>query len=260
MSLRLMSLGLCALAAGCAGYRSRELVVAVRDAETHRPVPAAAVTLSMPHTGADGVKGAAGADGVARVGFTPADGEPVLIEAAATGYLHGSSVVGPAAVVAVPPAPVFGATPPRAPDFTVDLYAGPRFAIELVVPPGYRGLVRAEFSFRDDLPVPPGQRTFAFEVSPSGQAAGTGPGVLRTVPPAEYRVRTADGTPVGGAGPDDVALRWLRREGGADVFVLGTEADLSRYRRELAPDPGTASPADKGKRGGRGGGGRRRGG
>jgi hypothetical protein len=189
------------------------------------------------------------------VPFTPAGGEPVMIEATAAGYLGDSVVVGQAAIAAVPPTPLFGPPTPRVPDFAVELYAAPAFAVELVVPPGFRGLLRVDLAFRDEVPIPAGQRAFPFTASPTGEVKGAGPAVLRKVPTGAYTARLADGSPVGGpTDPDGVALRWLRREDGCEVFVLGTRADFDRHRREAARHPADAPAApDTGKRAGRGG-------
>ena len=246
--------------AGCTVYRPREVTVLVRDAETHRPIPGAAVSLSNPHTGADPVKAATGVIGVAAVPFTPSAGEPILIEADAASYVADSVVAGEAAVADVPPAPFFSRSLPRTPDFTVDLYAAPKFGVELVVPPTYHGLLHVDLSFRDDVPIPKGQRVFPFTASPTGEVKGTGPGVLRKVPASEYTARTTAGTPVGGpTDADGIALRFLRHEDGCDVFVLGTKEEFEKYHKDLPKDT-TAAP-DTSKHGGKGGrGGGRRGG
>jgi hypothetical protein len=247
--------------AGCTVYRHREVEVAVRDAETHQPIPGAVVHVSNPHTGADPITATAGPVGIAPVPFTPAAGEPVMIEAMATSYTADSVVVGEAAVAAVPPSPFIGPAMPRPADFTVELYAAPRFGVELVVPPGYRGLLRVDLNFKDDIPIPKGQRVFPFTASATGEIKGTGPGVLRRVPVSEFKARTTDGTPIGGQpDPEGVDLRWLRRDEGCEVFVLGTQADFDKYRKDSPHDPTTQPPTDK-KGGGRGGkGGGRRGG
>src|SRR5260221_8612208 len=74
--------------AGCTMYRPREVAVVVRDAETHKPIPGATVHVSNPHIGSDPVVGTAGPIGIALVPFTPAGGEPVMIEAVAA--THGA--------------------------------------------------------------------------------------------------------------------------------------------------------------------------
>jgi len=241
---------------GCTMYQPREVTVLVRDAETHQPIPGATVNLSNPHTGTDPVKATTVATGVAPLPFTPATGEAILIEAAADGYVADSVVAGEAAVAAVPPAPFFGRSQPRTPDFTVDLYSAPRFGVELVVPPSYRGLLHVNLIFRDDVPIPTGQRVFQFSASPTGEVTGTGPAILKKVPLSEYTVRTTAG------GPNDLdgmALRWLRHVDGKEVFVLGTKEDYDRYRKDSPVDP-TAAAADDAKHSGRGGRGGRGGG
>lgn len=254
------------LLVGCAiPYRSRSVGVSVHDAETHEPIPNATVQISHHHLAADPISEKTTADGIARVSYTPAGSESTMIEASAPGHLAEFQVVGDGAIASIPPAPLFGSPESRAADFVVELYSGPAFGVELVVPPNYRGLLKVDLSFRDDVPVPRGQRVFSFEASANGQLKGTGPRLLRRVSASSYRARYADGTPIGATmDASQVGMRWLKREDGAEVFVVGTQTDFDQYRKDAGvqtgPSQSASDPGKRGARGGRGGGGGRRGG
>src|SRR5262249_61077154 len=109
----------------------------------------------------------------------------------------------------------------RPPGGGLEMYSGPRFGVELVVPVGYRGLFKAEVRVRDDAPCPPGQRRFRAEVPVSGVVEVQGPPALRRVQPPDFKARYADGSPLG-AEMDavKVGFRWLRREGHGPCFVV----------------------------------------
>jgi hypothetical protein len=77
------------------------------------------------------------------------------------------------AVPPVEPARLFGPAAPPA-QIVVDMYAGPDPTVELVLPVGYRGLVRTKVHILDDLPGPPGQRLFRYETPESGVVQVTG--------------------------------------------------------------------------------------
>jgi hypothetical protein len=247
------------LLVGCSMYRSRDVGVTVRDAETHEPIPNAVVQISHHHLAGDAISEKTDGSGIARVSFKPASDESTMIEASAPGHMTEFQVVGDTTIANIPPAPLFGSPEARSADFTVDLYAGPAFGVELVVPQGYRGLLKVDLNFRDDVPVPKGQRVFSFEASANGQVKGTGPGLLRRVSASSYTARYTDGTPIGEKMDDtQVGIRWLKREEGAEVFVVGTKADFDQYRKDAGlnntPTQSTDSSKRGGGRGGRGGG------
>jgi hypothetical protein len=246
--------------AGCMTYRPRDVIVAVRDAETHAPVPNAIVHVSMPHAGDEGKTETTLPNGMARVVFTPSTGEPVMIEATAAGYISDSTVAGEPVVAAVANYPIVGPALPHKPDFTLELYAGPKFGVEIVVPPTYRGLVKTNFDFRDDVSIPKAQRLWSFDVTANGEVKGTGPAILKKVSPSDYRVRLANATMPLEENPEGLALRWLKREDTQDVFYFGTKAEYEQYRKDnKIESPSNPPSSDGGKKGGRGGG-RRRGG
>jgi hypothetical protein len=246
--------------AGCMTYRPRDVIVAVRDAETKAPISGAIVQVSMPHTGEDGKSETTLPNGMARVVFTPTAGEPVMVEATAAGYVTDSTVAGEPTVAAVASYPIVGPALPHKPDFTLELYAGPKFAIELVLPAGYRGLVRTSFDFREDFAIPKGQRLFSFDVNAKGEVTGAGPAVLKKVAATDYRARE-NGAQAPADDPNGLALRWLKSEDGKDVFYFGTKAEFDQYRKDnnigstTTPAPSDTKKGGRGgRRGGRGGG------
>ncbi|MGH7224070.1 MAG: hypothetical protein ACRELF_12640, partial [Gemmataceae bacterium] len=150
----------------------------------------------------------------------------------------------------IKPAHPFEAAERRRPECVVEMYAEPRFTVELIVPVGYRGLIKAEMRIQDDVPVPPGQRCFRYQVA-DGFVSIKGPRALRHVCPPEYRARYADGTPL----PSEMTLlkvgfRWMRGEGQKHYFFVGTQPEYDMERR-TAPAQQVQTPRRDGGRGGR---------
>ncbi len=132
---------------------------------------------------------------------------------------------------------------------TLEMYSGPAPSVELVVPVGYRGLVRVETRIRDDLPCPPGQRCFRYDVPASGVVQVCGPALFRRVP--AIHARWADGTPLAADAPDlDVGFRWVKSENGCELYLVGTRVECDTLRR--APDAaGKSSDGDRPRGSGR---------
>ncbi len=237
------------LAVGCHSTPKHPPVpVVVLDAETKQPVPGASVRLWSPNpragelgTGADQ---ATGADGVAHLRNGGAEDLGLVVAVSAPGYLPEETDFRPLSDGTV-----------------VEVFRGPRPVVELVVPNGFRGVVKAEVHIADG---PPGERSFSVPVSAAGVAQVVGPPVLTQGPGPEFRGRYADGTAL----PSNVeglqvGLRWLRCEGNDQFFVVGTEAEWNAARRSMAQDyPPQRGGGGRGPggAGGRGGGGRRGGG
>jgi hypothetical protein len=120
---------------------------------------------------------------------------------------------------------------------TVEVYSAPDFSVELILPPGYRGLVKAEVRIQDNLPLPKGQRCFRFPVSASGDVLVQGPSLLRRVPAAEFRARYGD-RPLLGTTMDaeKVGFRWLKGAGNQQVFMVGNQVDYEKLHRLVAPE------------------------
>lgn len=255
---------LAALAAGCGPLCFyRPVDVLVRDAETQAPIPAAHVRISYPlarpSTAPVNSSGETDPSGVAHLRAAPRDYLVIDMDASAAGYQPETLHRGTTSFEKDGPLWPWASVGRRPAEFVVDLYAEPRFAVELVLPTGYRGLVKAEVRLLDGAPREPGQRRFCFEVSPSGVVRVEGPMLLRRLLPSDYTGRYADGTPLReDPDPFHVRLRWLRQEGDYQYFVVGTRYECEEYRRIFCPSgPRLAPRAEDGERGGRRGGHRR---
>jgi hypothetical protein len=236
------------------------VAVLVRDIETKQPVPTADVLIFYPFTNSSlapcASSGKTAADGIVRLRAAPYGEYGIRVEASAPGYMSEGLDVGVAELQKIESAHWFEATEQRPANFVLELYAEPRFGVELVLPPGYRGLVQAHVQIQDEAPCPAGQRCFRFEVPPSGVVSVTGPGVLRRVFPAGYRARYADGSVLTEhMDARTVGFRWLKAEGPDQVFVVGTQNEYDSFSRELMPHrgEGESSPRESSKGSGRGG-------
>src|SRR5262249_53367817 len=153
------------VAPGCeALHRYRPLSVLVQDAETKQPIPGVHLHLSYPLARSSCApwesSGMTGDNGVARLRAAPYGDEVILVEAEANGYLPEQKNLSAADVQALEPAHLFEAVERRPVSLVVELYAGPRPSVELVLPADYHGLVKVEVVIDDDAPCPPGHRCF----------------------------------------------------------------------------------------------------
>jgi hypothetical protein len=227
---------LLAFMAGCQVlYRYRPVPVLVRDAETKKPIADAEVHLSYPLS-RDSLapfdsSERTGPDGIAHLRAAPYGDFGVRLDASAPGYMAEQQNISTEKIQKIEPAHFFETAERRPPECVVEMYAEPRFTVELIVPAGYRGLIKAEVQIQDDIPVPPGQRCFRYEVA-DGFVQVKGPGVLRRIPPPEYHARYADGTPLANEMTLlKVGFRWLRGEGKEHYFVVGTQPEYDMQRR-----------------------------
>jgi hypothetical protein len=239
-----------ALVSGCQFLHSyRPVTVLVRDAETKKPIPDAEIHLSYPLT-RDSLapcdsSANTGPDGLARLRAAPYGHYGVLMETNASGYQVESQDVSADAIQEVSPAHLFEDVNRRPADFVVELYAEPRFAVELIVPAGYRGLIKTTLHIDENVPCPPGQRCFRYEVSPrSDVVAVKGPTILRRVSPSDFKARYAGGELLGEKMDlVTVGFRWLKRDGDDNYFVVGTRNEYDQFRRRLAPNEAGAKHA-----------------
>ena len=226
-----------AFASGCQSYRP--VSVAAVDAETKKPIPGATVRISYPMTASysapAALSAATGDDGVAQLRAAVLD-DGFQVEATAPGYLVEERSLAADAVKDAHAAPV-----------VMEMYAGPAPSVELVVPVGYRGLVRVETRIRDDLPFPPGQRCFRYDVPASGVVQVVGPALFRACRPSMPSTRIA---PLSSDAKDlDVGFRWVKSENGFELYLVGTRFECDACRR--APT-GDSRPSDGGPPEGRG--------
>jgi hypothetical protein len=251
------------LALGCMALtRERPLPVLAIDAETRQPIRGAGVQLDYavppPAWAAVGASGTTGGDGVARLWAAPGD-TGVTVHAAAPGYLPDERGVPAAAVQGIEPAGLFEAVDRRPAAVVVELCAEPRPVVELVLPAGFRGQVRAEVRPHEGAPATPGQRLFSAPVPPDGAVRVDGPAILTHVFATDYRLRFADHAPLSrNAKESEVGYWWLTSDGDAQVFFVGTQGEFDAARRALGLDePGAQRPSRGGGGGNRSGGGRR---
>jgi hypothetical protein len=245
---------LLALAPGCqALYRYRPVTVLVRDAESKKPIPGAEVRISYPLTRPsaspyESVE-CTKEDGTARLRAAPYGDAGIVMGATAKGYMSEELSVLAETIREIEPASLLKPAAPQPTPFVVELYADPHPTIELVVPTGYRGVVKAEVQIRDDAPFAPGQRCFSYDVSSAGVARVIGPPLLHRVASMDYRARYADGTTLSQEGePSAVGLRWLKCEGSDQYFAVCTRAEYAgiRYSMHLQ-EPAESAKADRGE-------------
>jgi uncharacterized membrane protein YgcG len=262
----LLCLTLMGTAACQSFYSYRPMTILARDAETGKPIPGAVVSISYPlvhpsQAPYDSV-GATVADGLVHLRAAPTGPAGVQVETKAAGFMPETKVLAIETVAAIKPAGWFEDVKERRPSLTIDLYAEPRPAVELVLPASYRGVVKVEVKADSQMPLPPGQRTFTYAVPPTGTIELTGPALLGRVAAIDYRARCADGPLLAREvnGPE-VGFWGLNADGNHLTFLVGTRDDFEVKRREaLANDAAARGPATTGKgtgggrRGGRGGG------
>jgi hypothetical protein len=253
-------------ATGCHTLQpSTPIAVRVRDAETHAPLPGATVRLwrfgsheSDREAGYD-----TGADGVAQARIGSPDQGGVMMEVTAPNCLPKQVTlpheVAEALATARPFQPYKG--PPLSVD--VEVFAGPRPRVELVLPPGYRGVVKAEVRVAQSGQWPAGQRAFSYTVPADGVVRAEGPAVFGHGYGPQVVAKFADGAPCPNEPKgEEVGLRLLRRDGNDLYFAVGTRADEAAARRVVGSGgvDNTPAPAPSSRGGGGGGGGRHGGG
>jgi hypothetical protein len=251
---------LLALASGCQALHSyRPVAIEVRDAETHQPIPSADVAITYPGTQPSfapwNSSGTTGADGIVRLQAAPCgDATGISVEMTAKGYLFEQKILLDKDVAAIAPAHLFETVEKRPVSFVLEMVAGPSPTVELIVPAGYRGLVKAEVHVQDDLPCPAGQRCFSYVVPPSGEVQVTGPRLLRRVFAPDFQARYADGTVLDRQAKDSAVGVWcLKSEETRHVFLVGTQAEYEERRQFYQKEETRESrPASSGRGGGRG--------
>jgi hypothetical protein len=216
-------------------YRYRPVPVLVRDAETKKPIANAEVHLSYPLS-RDSLapfdsSARTDADGIAHLRAAPYGDFGVRIDTSAVGYLPDQLSISTESIQRIEPH-FLKEKEPRKPVFVVEMYAEPPFTVELLVPPGYHGLIKAEIEMEEDAAIPPGKRCFQYEVV-DGFVRIKGPAVvLRRVYPSDYHARYRDGAPLtGDMTLEKVGFRWLRGQDKEQYFVVGTQPEYDRQRR-----------------------------
>jgi hypothetical protein len=131
-------------------------------------------------------------------------------------------------------------------DVTVRLYREPHPTLMVVVPNGYRGLLRLDSSAPTTRrSLGSGERTLeVFVRSPQPQKLPMVVlGERHVVDPWHFTARYADGTSIpqaiggGGAGADQIALRHVSSHNMRELFVIGSEIDRQRARDQVRRFP-----------------------
>ena len=251
--------------AGCHGFSlGRPVTVLVRDAETKAPIKAAEVQIASASGHLPTITAATtGDNGIARVKVNPSADIAYMVEASANGYFSEEEDISVETLREISPAKSIHSGANEPPTLILEMFAGPRPTVDLIVPMGFRGVLRAQVRGRDDAPYPPGQRPSvipcrlaawwrSLDRPFSGMAslptfALASPMGLRC--PATRRTTTSV---CAGCG-----------EGDDQVFFVGTRVDWADYCHSLEPyEPRGSSGGKKGGaagagvgRGGRRGGG-----
>jgi hypothetical protein len=259
---------------GCQAFaRPRPVAILAKDADTGQPIPGAEVRLSYPDTSSPlkptEASAATGADGIARLRATRSGDMGASVYVAAKGYMQEERYLSAKEIEALQPAGWFEADGSRPVTLAVALYGGARPSVELVVPTGYRGLIKATVLPQEEIPCPPGQRRFSYVVPPSGAVEVKGPALLKRIDSPDFQARYADGTPLSREATGEEVGLWCLSSSpnNSYTFLVGTKAEYTLHR--AAGDDGRDGGEKKdqgrrqgggGGRGGRGGGGRRGGG
>lgn len=251
---------LLAFAPGCQLFHSyRPDPILVLDAETKQPIAGATAHISYPLMSAPQAPAESsaktGANGIARLQVAPEGAGGVLLTVRAADYLTEQKTLPLESVKSLRPAGWFENAEDRPPQMTIELYAGPRPTIELVLPAGYRGLVNATVQPGTDPAVR--QRSFRYIVGSDGKVLVTGPTVLSRAMARDFQAVFADGLRLVrvGTGPE-IGFWTVKSDEHSFTFLAGTRAEYEAMRRaefEHAAPPGQSSGKGGGRRGSRGG-------
>ncbi|HEV3440906.1 MAG TPA: carboxypeptidase-like regulatory domain-containing protein [Gemmata sp.] len=247
-------------------HPSIPVAMTIRDAETKAPIPGAEVVFLYPtddsSSHARDSTGKTDPNGVAQIRAVSADDALPQVKISAPGYLPEQKGLPGDALRAIKAAnPFWSSTSHQSPvEIAMEVYRGPVPTVELMVVNGYRGLIKVEVRIREDVVYEPGQRVFPRNVPTDGSVQVEGPPILRRDHGLVFCARYGDDNaliPTQDLKDDEVGFRWLRCEGRTEFFVIGTRADLEKFRRAAVKAGGSDSGSDKssGKGGGRRGGG-----
>jgi hypothetical protein len=194
--------------------------VEVRDAETQAPIDGAHVRAwhSAVHSVAS--SGTTGPDGTVQFPSPPADDAPLIYEMVAKGYMARQTD-----------------HPVKQTQSSVilEMFAEPRPILELIVPTGYRGVLRATVRVRDDYTYPPRQRLFSYTVPASAVVEAVVPPIFGRGLTPNISFRYADGTPLPRDAKDfELGCRCLKSDPDSEyIFVIGTQWEADGVRRTI---------------------------
>lgn len=247
---------------GCQTFTaSRPVTVLVRDAESKQPLPNADVRVSyaLSRGLSDPPRSFAKThtDGKARLTATATDEGTIYLETKTTGYLADGIDMSAAELQKIEPAHFLEDASKRPTNLVVELYVEPRPAIEILVPTGYKGIVKVSLQIADDASLPKGQRAFSVPIDSTGAGSMTGSPLLRHIDSADFVAKYSDGATLArNAAMPAIGLWWVQKTGDTEEFYVGTEREFDAFRKveqKTSPD----SPRSQGS-GRRGGGGRAR--
>jgi hypothetical protein len=239
----------------------RPVTVLAKDAETGKPIPGAEVRVGYPYSKPSEAPPASfaitGPDGIAHVRAAPYGDFDLSMTGNASKYMPESQAVPVKTVAAIEPAHLFEQVEQRPVQFVLAMYADPHPAVELIVPNGYRGVVKAEILVQENTHCPPGKRCFSYAVPSTGQVQVTGPALLGRVSSLDVNIKNANGVPLSGDATNSAIGFWfVKSEGNAMYFFVGTFKEyITQYPDVVvkfkAHNDGRRSPGD-GQSGGKG--------
>jgi hypothetical protein len=244
---------LLAASPGCQAFHQyRPISIEARDAETKMPIPGVEVKISYPLETSSFApsesKETTGADGIARLKAAPYGRAGIMVEVSANGHMSEQKYLSIQEVQAIEPAHWFEDVKRRPPSFVMEMFADPAPAIELIVPIGFRGQVKAKVQVQAELSSVAGQRSFRYTVPESGEVLATGPPLFRHVTPSNFRVKFADNSPLSpGAKEAEIGYWFLKSEGAWYYFLVGSQRDYDDYRRSLQSGVGERPSRGDGK-------------
>jgi hypothetical protein len=254
------------LCAGCQTLTGRRPVsIQVLDADNKQPIFEARTQITYPlaedFLPSGSSVGRTGQNGIAQLTASANGDTQILLEVAAEGYLPEHRFVPVETVRAIKPAGLFELLERRPANLVVEMYAErPLPTLDLVLPAGYRGVVQVDLQIAEDASGLPGQRQFSFTVPPSGSIQVTGPAVLAKFPVPNVTARFADGAPLSRepkAEDWEIGFWPVKYESRRLLFLVGTKAELARYRAEHPEEAGLVVRARGSSKGGGKGRGRR---
>ncbi len=255
-----------ALSSGCQALEGRRPVsVQILDADNKQPIVDARAEISYPLAGnflpPGPSLGTTGKNGIAQLTASVKGDTQILLEVVAEGYLPEHRFLPLETVRAIKPAGLFELLERRPPNLVVEMYTEkPLPTIDLLLPPGYRGLVQLDMQVPEDAPGVAGQRQFSYIVPSSGSVQVTGPAVLGRFPVPNVMAKYADGPPLG-RDPKmedwDIGFWPVKYESRKLIYLVGTKAELAHYRAEHPEATGLVIRAPGSSKGGGKGRGRR---
>lgn len=203
--------------------------VEVRDAETQAPIDGAHVRVWHNASHSDVTSGTTGPDGTVHILAPQAQDTPLVYEMMAKGYMSRQTDQ---------PAKQ------NSSHIVLEMYAEPRPVLELVIPTGYRGVVRATVKVQDNYAYQPHQRLFSCTVPASAVVEAVVPPIFGRGQTPDIRARYADGTPLPRDAKDfEIGCRWLKADADSEyVFVIGTQYQADEIRRSIKSAGGRNTP------------------